>query len=89
MTKISKDWEHKLRESNARYVVDTQGEPIGVLLTMEEYETYLDLLDDERDRQDDDLATRLAQAATRLANGERQIICDYMARRIACTASVP
>ena len=60
---MSDNWNNILRESDARYVVDTQGQPIAVLLTVEEYEHYLDLLDDETDSQDDELAKRLTQAA--------------------------
>jgi hypothetical protein len=48
---------HTLRERGAHYVVDTQGHPVAVLLTLEEYEHYLDLLDDEADSQDDELAS--------------------------------
>jgi len=33
-----------LRERDARYVVDTQGQAVAVLLTLEEYERFLDLL---------------------------------------------
>jgi hypothetical protein len=43
-----------LREQGGRYVVDTQSRPVAVLLTLEEYEHYLDLLDDEEDSQDED-----------------------------------
>ena len=42
-------------------VVGTQGRPVAVLLTLEEYERYLDLLDDEAGSQDADLAARLAR----------------------------
>lgn len=50
---------HTLREQGARYVIGTQGQPVAVLLTLEEYEHYLDLLDDEEDSQDSELAARL------------------------------
>ncbi len=53
-----------LREQGARYVVDTQGQPVAVLLTIEEYEHYLDLLDDEADSMDDEIAARLNEAAS-------------------------
>ena len=58
---------HTLRERGARYVVDTHGQALAVLLTLEEYEHYLDLLDDadeyirEADSQDAELAARLAE----------------------------
>ena len=58
-----------LHERSARYVVDTRGQTLAVLLTMEEYEHYLDLLDDEADSQDAELATRLAEAAARPRGG--------------------
>jgi PHD/YefM family antitoxin component YafN of YafNO toxin-antitoxin module len=61
-----------LRERGARYVVDTQGQPLAVLLTLEEYEQYLDLLDDEADSQDAELIARLEQATAQPAGGERQ-----------------
>jgi len=59
---------HTLRELGARYVVGTEGHPVAVLLTLEEYDHYLDLLDDEADSQDNELAARLAQAAARPTN---------------------
>lgn len=75
-----------LRESGARYVVDTQGQPVAVLLTIEEYDHYLDLLDDERDSQDPELAARLKQAASRPAVSERQAFRDYLRQRGASDA---
>ena len=70
-----------LRERGARYVVDTQGQPLAVLLTLEEYEHYLDLLDDEADSQDAELAARLAQASNQPIGGERQPFRDYLHQR--------
>ena len=61
---MDENWSRIFRERAARYVVDGQGQPIAVLLTVAEYEHYLDLLDDEVDGQDDELAERLEQAAT-------------------------
>jgi PHD/YefM family antitoxin component YafN of YafNO toxin-antitoxin module len=75
------DLVHTLRERGAYYVVDTQGQPIAVLLTLEEYDRYLDLLDDEADSQDDELAARLEQASPRPAGGDRTSFRDYLARR--------
>ena len=49
---VTDDLVHTLRERGARYIVDTQGQPLAVLLTLEEYEHYLELLDDEADSQD-------------------------------------
>ena len=80
---MSENWDHIFRERSARYVVDTQGQPIAILLTIEEYEHYLDLLDDEMDGQDDELAARLTQAATQPTGGERQAFRDYLAQRQA------
>ena len=80
---------HTLRELDARYVVGTQGYPVAVLLTLEEYDHYLDLLDDEADSQDDELAVRLAQAAAGLPNNEkRPSFRDYLRQREASRAHV-
>lgn len=76
-----------LRERNARYVVDTQGRPVAVLLTMEQYEHYLDLLDDELDSQDAELATRLTQAASQPTSGQRQALREYLRQREASRAN--
>jgi hypothetical protein len=74
---------HTLRERGARYIVDTQGQALAVLLTLEEYEHYLDLLDDEADSQDDELAARLTQATEQPTGGERQAFRDYLRERRA------
>jgi PHD/YefM family antitoxin component YafN of YafNO toxin-antitoxin module len=63
---------HTLREHGARYVVGAEGHPVAVLLTLGEYDHYLDLLDDAADSQDAELAARLTQAAARSACKERQ-----------------
>ena len=84
---MSENWSHILQEHNARYVVDTEGQPIAVLLTIQEYEHYLDLLDDEMDSQDGELAERLAQAATHPIGGERQAFRDYLRQRKASHAN--
>ena len=70
-----------LREQGARYVVGTQGQPVAVLLTMDEYDHYLDLLDDEADSRDDELAIRLAQAAGGSNQTERLSFRDYQLQR--------
>ena len=75
-----------LRERGARYVVDTQGQPLAVLLTLEEYEHYLDLLDDEADSQDADLVARLEQATAQPTGGERQAFRDYVRQRESSNA---
>lgn len=75
------DLVHTLRERGAHYVVDTQGQPIAVLLTLDEYDHYLDMLDDETDSQDEELADRLEQAAGRPTGDERTSIRDYLAER--------
>jgi PHD/YefM family antitoxin component YafN of YafNO toxin-antitoxin module len=79
--KPSDDLVHTLRERGARYVVGTEGHPVAVLLTLEEYDHYLDLLDDEADSQDAELASRLAEAATRPTRRERQSFRDYLRQR--------
>jgi len=70
-----------LREQGGRYVVDAQSCPVAVLLTLKEYAHYLDLLDDEADSQDTELAARLEEAATRPAGDERQTLRDYLRQR--------
>ena len=82
------DLVHTLRERGARYVVGTEGHPVAVLLTLEEYDHYLDLLDDEADSQDAELAVRLAQAAVRPTHEERQPFRDYLHQRELSRAKV-
>ena len=84
----SDDLVHTLRERGARYVVGTEGHPVAVLLTLEEYDHYLDLLDDEADSQDPELAARLAQAAVRPTRKERQSFRDYLRQRETSRAEV-
>lgn len=84
----SEDLVHTLREHGARYVIGTKGHPVAVLLTLKEYDHYLDLLDDEADSQDDELAARLAQAAARPTHEERQAFRDYLRQREASRAEV-
>jgi len=74
------DPEHTLHERGARYVTSVKGQPVAVLLTLEEYEHYLDLLDDEADSQDAELAARLTQAASRPAK-DRLSFRDYVHQR--------
>lgn len=66
-----------LREQGARYVLSTQGQPVGVLLSLEEYERFLDLLDDEADSQDAELAVRLERAATPARRPKRLSFQEY------------
>ena len=77
----SDDLVHTLREQGARYVVGGEGQPVAVLLSIDEYDHYLDLLDDEADSQDDELAARLTQAAVRPKTGERLSFRDYLNQR--------
>ena len=85
----SEDLVHTLREHGARYVVGTKGHPVAVLLTLKEYDHYLDLLDDEADCQDGELAARLTQAAVEPPTGEeRQAFRDYLRQREASRAKV-
>lgn len=81
MTENSSDMAQILHERGARYVVDAEQRPVAVLLTPEEYEHYLDLLDDEADSQDEELAARLAQAADRSSQEERLSLQDYLRQR--------
>jgi PHD/YefM family antitoxin component YafN of YafNO toxin-antitoxin module len=87
--KTSDDFVQTLRERGAHYVVGTEGRPVAVLLALEEYEHYLDLLDDEADSQDAELTTRLAQAATRPPDEERQSFRDYLSQRQGPHAGIP
>jgi PHD/YefM family antitoxin component YafN of YafNO toxin-antitoxin module len=80
--------EQTLRERGARYVVGTQGQPVAVLLSIDEYEHHLDLLDDEADSQDKELAARLAQATTWSHDHERQDFREYLNERQAPGASI-
>ena len=77
-----------LRERGARYIVGTEGHPVAVLLTLEEYDHYLDLLDDEADSQDTELEARLAQAAVRPTHEERELFRDYLHQRELSRAKV-
>lgn len=70
-----------LRERGIHYIVGTGGEPVGVLLALDEYEHYLDLLDDEADSQDPELARRLAQATSRPTDEERLDFRAYLSQR--------
>jgi PHD/YefM family antitoxin component YafN of YafNO toxin-antitoxin module len=77
-----------LREQGGRYVVGAQGQPVAVLLTLEEYNRYLDLLDDEADSQDKELAARLVQASAPHTRSKRQPFRDYIRQRGAARAQV-
>ncbi len=69
-----------LREEGVHYVVDAKGEPLAVLLTLQEYEHYLDLLADEADSGDIELATRLMQAR-KGERSERMGFREYLRQR--------
>lgn len=86
--KSSDDLIHKIREQGARYVVGAEGNPIAVLLTLKEYEHYLDLLDDEADSRDNELSKRLGQAAVQPARKRRQSFRDYLRQRETSHAEV-
>ena len=77
----SKNRPRVLREQAARYVVGASGQPVAVLLTLEEYDRYLDLLDDQVDSHDPKLAARLAQAAARPVRQAQHTFQDYVRRR--------
>ena len=78
MNKTPIDKAQVLRESGARYVVDSNQQPVAVRLTLEEYTHYLDLLDDEFDSQDEELAMRLSQAAAPPSDTERIPLREYI-----------
>jgi PHD/YefM family antitoxin component YafN of YafNO toxin-antitoxin module len=78
----SNNIDHMLRERGARYVTSAEGQPVAVLLSLEEYEHYLDLLDDEADSQDAELAARLTEAASRPTE-ERLSFQNYLQQRDA------
>jgi PHD/YefM family antitoxin component YafN of YafNO toxin-antitoxin module len=81
-----------LHEQGGRYVVDSMSRPVAVLLTLEEYEHYLDLLDDEEDSQDRELQARLTlaaeTAAASQADAERLSLRDYLRQRPPADASL-
>jgi PHD/YefM family antitoxin component YafN of YafNO toxin-antitoxin module len=79
---------HTVQEQGVRYVVGAKGQRVAVILTLEEYGHYLDLLDDEADTQDHELADRLAQAAARPNRDERQSFRDYLQQRDASRINV-
>ena len=80
--------EQALRERSARYIVGSQGEPVAVLLTLDEYEHYLDLLDDEADSQDTGLADRIARATIGSQDKDRIDFREYLRQRKARNATV-
>ncbi len=69
-----------LHEAGLRYVVDSHQQPVGYLLTPEEYADYLEMLEDRADSQDEDLVRRLTEAAT-TSVAERPTLRDYLHRR--------
>jgi PHD/YefM family antitoxin component YafN of YafNO toxin-antitoxin module len=77
-----------LHERSAWYVAGTEGQPVAILLTLEEYDHYLDLLADEADSQDEELTTRLAQAAAQPGSAERISFRDYLRQRETTYAQV-
>ena len=76
-----------LREAGSRYIVDSHQRPVGFLLTPEEYEDYLEMLEDRADSQDADLAQRLTQAAA-APTVERPTLCDYLRHRPPADATL-
>jgi hypothetical protein len=55
---------------------------------MDEYEHYLDLLDDEADSHDEELKARFREAAASPNGGERQSFQDYLNQRDRSGAKV-
>ena len=85
---LTDDLPRAVRETGAQYVVNRDGQRIAVLLPIQEYEHYLDLLDDEADSQDAELGARLAQAGRQPTGGERQPFRDYLHQRGVDDASL-
>ncbi len=77
----------QFRETSQRYVIDASGEPVAVLLSIDDYEHYLDLLDDEEDSADPEIKERLQQAALQ---GEKDGIDfqKYLAKRTVVDAGL-
>ena len=80
---------HALRERGARYVAGATDQPVAVLLTREENKHYLDLLDDEADSQDAELAGRLVQTAVHSPSEEWQSLRNYLRQHETSYAKVP
>ena len=71
-----------VRETGAQYVVNADGQRIAVLLPIQEYEHYLDLLDDEADSQDRVQGPAIFEAEKRWHGGaERASDQTFNARR--------
>ncbi len=68
-------------ESAVQFVVTPDGQRIAALLPIEIYNHYLELLEDEADSQNAELATRLEQAAKQPVDTERQSFRDYLHQR--------
>jgi len=79
---------HILRERGVQYVVDAEQRLVAVLLPMEEYEHYLDMLEDEMDSEDEELAAKLAQAAERPEDEDRLTFREHLHQRQATYAQV-
>jgi len=88
MTQKREPTRRTLREPTAQYVVGAQGRPVAVLLTLEEYSHYLDLLDDEADSRDAQLTARLDLASKRPARKQRVPFRDYVRQREAARGQV-
>jgi hypothetical protein len=75
------DLSRTLREHGDVFAFGADHIACAVLLTIPEYEHYLDLLDDEADGQDAELAARLKLAAAQPAEEERVSFRDYLRQR--------
>jgi hypothetical protein len=72
-----------------QFVVTPDGQHIAALLPIETYNHYLELLEDEADSQNAELATRLEQAAKQPVDTERQSFRDYLHQRGVDDAGLP
>jgi prevent-host-death family protein len=78
----------RVRDTGERVVMEQQGELVAALISVQDYEHYLDLLDDEADSEDAELAGRLALAADSSAGG-REPFRDYLKRRESAGGPLP
>lgn len=77
------------RERGARYIVEQGGQPVAVLLALDEYTHYLELQDDEADSLDPELAARLVQAASPSTDPSRLPFREYLSQRQGSGSELP
>lgn len=72
-----------------QFIVTPDGQRVAAVLPIEVYHHYLELLEDEADSQDTELATRLEQAANPSSPSEGQSFRDYLRQRGIGDAALP